>query len=228
MSSDLDMAPIFPPPQQYLINPYTPRYQVEGKLHFSRICEHSGIGQFLSEDMLDIMRQLSLLTITIIHESEKRNLSSDVHFLWGDQNFAGLCVYPILSRLLIIQNDVKDEIEELCRIGGILFLAQARRWFGVGPVLTYVPISKLRRLLESDGDIWSTKVKKLRTWTLVMAGCAASTEDERTWVVEILRRDVSYWIELEDVKNMWWIDELFRLELSKFETAIHLSQEAEV
>ncbi|TGO36232.1 hypothetical protein BHYA_0131g00100 [Botrytis hyacinthi] len=227
MSSDLDIVPLSPPPVQYLTNPYLPRYQAEGEAYFVNICEHSDISSFLSVGTLDIMKQLSILTVTITRENEKRNLSKDAQFLWGDQNFAGLCVYPILSRFLTIQKQPKHDIEELCRIGGLLFIAQTRRWFGVAPVMTHVFITKLRRLLESNGDIWNTKVKSLRVWTLVMARCAATTEDEKVWIAETLKRDVLDWSELEEVKNMWWIDEIFQVGLSNLETAFYSLQEIE-
>ncbi|KAF7861415.1 hypothetical protein EAF04_007980 [Stromatinia cepivora] len=213
MASDLDIAPHFPAPLQYLTNPYIPKYQAKGEVYFSNICAHSNISSFLSEKMLDVMRQLSVLIMTIICENGKRNLSNKTQFLQIDQTFAGLCLYPILSKLLIIQNEIHDNTEELCRIGGLLFIAQARRWFGVSPVLTKVLIAKLRRLLETEGDIWDVRVKKLRLWTLVMAGCTAATDDERAWVIETLKRDIFDWTELENVKNMWWIDELFQVGL---------------
>ncbi|KAF5876905.1 uncharacterized protein Bfra_001261 [Botrytis fragariae] len=225
MSSDLDIVPLSPPPVQYLTNPYLLRYQADGEACFVSICEHSAITSFVSVEILDIMRQLSILTVTIARENQKRNLSKDAQFLWGDQNFAGLCVYPILSRLLTTQKDIKHEIEDLCRIGGLLFIAQTRRWFGVAPVLTNVLITKLRRLLESDGDVWNAKVNSLRVWTLVMAGCAATTEDERSWIAETLKRDVFDWSELENVKDMWWIDEIFQVGLLNMETAFYTLQE---
>ncbi|TGO22374.1 hypothetical protein BPAE_0170g00070 [Botrytis paeoniae] len=225
MSSDLDMVPLSPPPIQYLTNPYLPRYQAEGEAYFVSICEHSDISSFLSVGILDIMKQLSILTVTIIRENEKRNLSKDAQFLWGDQNFAGLCVYPILSRLLTTQKEIEHEIEELCRIGGLLFIAQTRRWFGVAPVLTNVFITKLRRLLESDGDIWNAKVKSIRVWALVMAGCAATTEDQKAWIAETLKQDIFDWSELEDVKDMWWIDEIFQVGMLNMETAFYSLQE---
>ncbi|KAF7908761.1 uncharacterized protein EAF01_004516 [Botrytis porri] len=225
MSSDLDLVPLSPPPVQYLRNPYLPRYQAEGEAYFVSICEHSNISSFLSVGILDIMKQLSILTITISRENEKRSLSEDAQFLWGDQNFAGMCVYPILSRLLTTQKEIKHEIEELCRIGGLLFIAQTRRWFGVAPVVSKVFIAKLRRLLESDGDIWNAKVKSLRVWTLVMAGCAATTEDEKVWIAETLRRDVINWSELENVKNMWWIDEILQVGMLDIEAAFYSRQD---
>ncbi|KAF7954134.1 hypothetical protein EAE96_005266 [Botrytis aclada] len=225
MSSDLDTVPLSPPPVQYLANPYLPRYQAENEVYFVSICEHSDISSFLSAKILDIMKQMSILTVTMARENEKRNLSKDAQFLWGDQNFAGLCVYPILSRLLTTQKEIKHETEELCRIGGLLFIAQTRRWFGVAPVLSNVFITKLRRLLKSDGDIWNAKVKSLRVWTLVMAGCAASTEDERAWIVEALKWDVFDWSELENVTNMCWIDEIFQLGLLNVEAAFYSRQE---
>ncbi|KAJ8067526.1 hypothetical protein OCU04_004868 [Sclerotinia nivalis] len=221
MASDLDIAPHFPAPLQHLTNPYIPKHQAKGEVYFSSICAHSNISLFLSENMLDVMRQLSVLTMTMICENEKRNLSNKTQFLRVDQTFAGLCVYPILSQLLNIQNEIHDKTEELCRIGGLLFIAQARRWFGVSPVLTNVLIAKLRRLLENEGEVWDVRVKKLRLWTLVMAGCAAATDHERAWVIETLRRDIFDWTELENVKNMWWIDELFQVGLLNIEEAIH-------
>lgn len=74
---------------------------------------------------------------------------------------------------------------------------------------TKVPMTKLRRSLEGKSDIWDVKAKDLRFWTLVIAGCAAETEDDGIWVIETLRRDVFHWTELERVKDMWWIDEIF-------------------
>ncbi|KAM0127742.1 hypothetical protein ACHAO1_009357 [Botrytis cinerea] len=225
MSSDLDIMPLSPPPVQYLTNPYLPKYQADGEAHFVNIREHFDISSFLSVEILDIMKQLSILTVTITRENEKRKAMKDAQFLWGDQNFAGLCVYPILSRLLTIQKEIKHEFEELCRIGGLLFIAQARRWFGVGPVLTNAFIKKLRQLLKSDGEVWNEKVKSLRLWTLIMAGCAATTEDEKAWIVETLKRDFFAWSDLENVEKMWWVDELFRVGLANIEEAIHSLQE---
>ncbi|KAK6608040.1 hypothetical protein H4I96_04275 [Botrytis cinerea] len=187
MSSDLDIMPLSPPPVQYLTNHYLPKYQADGEAHFVNIREHFDISSFLSVEILDIMKQLSILTVTI--------------------------------------TQIKHEIEELCRIGGLLFIAQARRWFGVGPVLTNAFIKKLRQLLKSDGEVWNEKVKSLRLWTLIMAGCAATTEDEKAWIVETLKRDFFAWSDLENVEKMWWVDELFRVGLANIEEAIHSLQE---
>lgn len=81
MYSDLDMVPRFPAPLQYLANPYIPRHQAEGEAHFSVIRVNTGISLLLSADMLEIMKQLSVLTVTIIRENEKRNLSNNTQFL---------------------------------------------------------------------------------------------------------------------------------------------------
>lgn len=225
MASDLDVAPHFPAPLQYLTNPYIPKYQAEGEVYFSSICSHSNVSLFLSKNMLDVMSQLSVLTVTIIREREKMNPTSKTQLLRGDQSFAGLCVYPILSVLLKIQNQIHNKTEELCRIGALLFIAQVKRWCGVIPVITKVLMAKLRRLLKNECSVWDVRVKKLRLWTLVMAGCTATTDDERAWVIETVKRDISDWTELENVKKMWWIDELFQVGLSNIEEEIHLFQE---
>ncbi|CAD6444759.1 8d51ae04-a27f-4779-9a09-9a9d47a223f1 [Sclerotinia trifoliorum] len=225
MASDLDVAPLFPPPLQYLTNPYLPKYQAAGEVHFSSVCAYSNISLFLSANMLDVMRQLSILAVTMIREKGKKNPYSKKRLLRGDQGFAGLCIYPILSKLLTIQNQIHNKTEELCRIGGLLFIAQARKWCGVTHLLTKVLMAKLRRLLKIECNVWDARVKKLRLWTLVMAGCTAATDDERAWVIEALKRDVSHWTELENVKNMWWVDELSQAGLLNIEEAIHSFQE---
>ncbi|KAM3075023.1 hypothetical protein ACMFMG_007516 [Clarireedia jacksonii] len=215
MVSDLDVPPTFPPPYRLLGQTYTQRYEEQGQVHFSRIFTSFVEPNRVGSDMLDIMKSLSNLTIGINEECKTRNL-------WHDQNFPGLCIYPILYRLLTAQTTVENNLEELLRIGALLFVSEVRRKFGIGPILTGVYVSKLRKHFE-DTESWGEDDRKLKTWLLVMAAYAASSTGDYQWAVDGLKEMMGgdSWDDIEkEGKRMWFIEEIFGPHLLKLQMEV--------
>jgi len=137
-------------------------------------------------------------------------------------NFPGFAFYPELHKLLAMQSTMvhdrdKNAIQELIRLGGIFFLAEVRRSLSISPVMTNVQSAKLRSLLASESILWSQELDSLRTWAIVMAGCAASTDADRSWAVQSLTfaNGFTVYKVWEDVykivSRMWWIDAICSL-----------------
>jgi hypothetical protein len=163
--------------------------------------------------MMDIFTDLSILTITL-----KEN--SSAKFLFGDPDFPGFGLYPVMYKLLVIQarseqDELKALVQEICRLGGMLIIAEVRRKCGVSPVVTKVQMKKLRNIFETNPMIWDERLAFLRVWVLSLAGCVVSTDAERAKVVEAMiqsRIFVAFpqWDDIiEHISQMWWIDEIF-------------------
>ncbi|KAH7400159.1 hypothetical protein BKA64DRAFT_722927 [Cadophora sp. MPI-SDFR-AT-0126] len=208
-----DTVPRFQPPFHLLRNPYSALHRTQGLIHLEKRLHIIGIANLLSVEMLAIMTQLSILTVSLTTESTER-------ISWEDPNFPGFAIYPILYRLLALQSRpseglLRDTVQEMCRLGCILFLAEVRRKFGISPIVIEVQMTKLRCLLEENETLWTEDLACLRLWVIVIAGCAATTENDRAWVVTALQRSwdsSTYHTQhnLSDtVSNMWWIREVF-------------------
>ncbi|PQE04630.1 tachykinin family protein [Rutstroemia sp. NJR-2017a BBW] len=204
MLSDLDVPPTFPPPYKHIAQLSISSYEEQGEVHFSQLLASLIDPSRIGTDMLDIMKNLSILTVMINEECKKRNM-------WMDENFPGLCIYPVLSRLLTVQTMVKNDLEELLRIGAMLFISEARRKFGVDPVRTRALVSKLRRLFENT-ESWGEDERRLKIWVLVMAVCAAYSSRDYQWAVTSLKEMVSVesWDDIvREGKKMWYVEEIF-------------------
>ncbi|PQE05702.1 peptidase M14 protein [Rutstroemia sp. NJR-2017a BVV2] len=215
MLSDLDVPPSFPPPYKHIAQLYIPSHEEQGEVHFSQLFASLGDPSRIGSDMLDIMKSLSILTVMINEECKKRNM-------WMDENFPGLCIYPVLSRVLTVQTMVKNDLEELLRIGAMLFVSETRRKFGVGPIRTRVLVSKLRRLFENTAS-WEEDERRLKIWVLVMAVCAASSSRDYQWAVNALREvmSVGSWDDIvREGKRMWYVEEIFGNKLLKLRREI--------
>jgi len=207
-----DAIPRFLPPFHLIQNPYSAIHESLGRDHFEKAMQVSGISSFLAAEMLDVFRELSLLTIALRAETPER-------IRWDDDNFPGFGFYPTLHKLLTMQvnpaeDDLKHGVQEMCRLGALFFLAEVRRKFGIAPVITGVQSEKLHRLFEYNGRLWDEELAHMRIWTFVMAACAADTPVDRLWAVKSLIGSESSipgaWDKpIGVVANMWWIDEVF-------------------
>lgn len=229
-----DIVPQFPPPIHLMKSPGIALAMSRGLLHQDKAMRISRLAGFLSSEMLDALTKLSVLTVTLRGESV-------LHISWTDPNFPGFNVYPVLHTLLAIQNDSQEDnlnnaVQEMCRLGSILFIAEVRRKFGISPVVTTAQSTKLHNLLDNEHALWREDLYNVRIWAIVMAGCAASTQADRAWAVNALIRSKVFlkyenWKDMIDmVSNMWWIDEVFtsksqRLQSEYIKTVNHIAFE---
>jgi hypothetical protein len=208
-----DSIPRFPPPFHLIKNPYSTVQESLGLQHGKKAIQVSGISSFLSAEMLDVFGELSVLVIALTMESPLR-------IRWDDDNFPGFGFYPTLYKLLATQTTVNesefgDAVQEMCRLGAIIFLAEVRRRFGIAPIVANVQFTKLVKLLDSNEMLWVKELDHIRVWVIIMSGCAVDNEADRMWAVKsLLRSRVSLghqdWdIIMNIVSEMWWIDEVF-------------------
>jgi hypothetical protein len=215
MLSDLDVPSSFPIPYRHIAQLYISKYEEEGEAHFSQLYASLIDPSRIRCDMLDIMKSLSILTVMINEERKKR-------YLWMDENFPGLCVYPVLSRLLAVQVTVENDLEELLRLGAMLYVSELRRKFGVGPVRTRVLVSKVRKLFENTAS-WGEDERKLKAWVLVMVVCATSCTRDYQWAVNVLREMMSVrrWDDIvREGQKMWFVEDIIRDKLFKLRREI--------
>jgi hypothetical protein len=209
-----DTIPRYPPPFHLIKNQYSTAHESYGLQHRDKAIGASGVFSLLSStEMLDIFTELSFLTVALTAESPLR-------VSWDADNFPGFGFYPTLHKLLSIQlastqDSFGSAVQEMCRLGAILFLAEVRRKFGISPVVTSVQSSKLHTLLDNNEMLWATELDTIRDWTILMAGCAADTEADRTRAVQSLIQSsiVLDYRSVDGLRNMaskmWWIDEVF-------------------
>jgi hypothetical protein len=67
---------------------------------------------------------------------------------------------------------------EASRLGGILYLAEIRRRFGVFPVWSTVQLRKLRKVLSAADGSWQ-KMTLWKLWIITIAALEATSDDER-------------------------------------------------
>ncbi|RDW77655.1 hypothetical protein BP6252_05708 [Coleophoma cylindrospora] len=223
--SDHDRVPHFPPPIRYVSSPYGEITREQSLSHRDSIIARSQLLSLVSQELLDIMTELSALTLLLSSPiTKERNL-------WLDSNFPGLNIYPILYKVLAVQKVVHEDnitniAHEICRLGAHLFLSEIRRRFGVSPVLTDIPVAKLRALLADEKiQIYAQLRDPLILWVLMMAGCA-STGEGRSWAVDTLR-DLAASRDLRDgersmeiVSQMWWLEEVFAPRYEQFQAQV--------
>jgi hypothetical protein len=213
ISAARDTVPRFLPPFHLLKNQYSALSESRGLVHREKAVQTGGVTDLLSDEMMDILTELSVLTMALSADSAQR-------VSWDDPNFPGFAFYPTLYKLLAIQtisneNNFRDAVQEMCRLGGILFLAEVRRKFGISPIVTHVQTTKLRRLLDTNHMLRGEELDCIRIWAIVMACCAEPTEANRAWAVRALIRSSVFsryqsWDNLINmISNLWWIEEVF-------------------
>jgi hypothetical protein len=176
------------------------------------VIHNSEIASLISKEITQTLADISRLTVVLRHESDQK-------ISWDESNFAVLGVYPIIYKLLVNQRTLEDDgikstAGELCRLGGLLFIAEVRRKFGLHPIIIQAQIEKLQRLFNLTPYVWNPSLNALRTWVLVVAGCAVGNEAGRAWIVKALvtPREIappSWQYIIGVVSEMWWIEEVF-------------------
>ncbi|KAF2021286.1 hypothetical protein BU24DRAFT_404313 [Aaosphaeria arxii CBS 175.79] len=105
-------------------------------------------------------------------------------------------------------------IEEICRLGTLLFIAPIWRAMGASPVWTFTFTRKLLYLLNSYVIDWQD-VKPLLIWSVYFAAIETNDGTERAQfcsmlAVLITRLRIPTWETLmEVVKNVLWMDKIF-------------------
>ncbi|KAF2629211.1 hypothetical protein BU25DRAFT_364230 [Macroventuria anomochaeta] len=131
---------------------------------------------------------------------------------------SGSWVEPTMYRLLAIRplllgNDRKNVLEEVCRLGTLLFLAPCWRTLGQSPVWTAAISRNLQLVLLQFKTEWN-ELKPLLVWTLYFAAVETSDLAERSQFVFMLamvvrNMQLRSWSEvLNAVKGVLWVDKV--------------------
>ena len=131
---------------------------------------------------------------------------------------SGSWIEPTMYRLLAIRplqlgNDRENVLEEVCRLGTLLFLAPFWRTLGQSPVWTAAISRNLQLVLLQYKTEWK-QLKPLLVWTLYFAAIETNDLAERSQYVFMLAMVMSgmqlqHWGELLDVvKGVLWVDKL--------------------
>jgi hypothetical protein len=131
----------------------------------------------------------------------------------------GSWMEPTMVRLLAIRplvhgNERGHVIEEVSRLGTMLFLAPIWRWFGASPVWTFNISRNLLTVLNSHMIEWE-ELKSLLAWAVYFAAVETRDTQERSQFVFILAVLMSGWQIhewdefMEVVKSVLWVDLVF-------------------
>jgi hypothetical protein len=132
----------------------------------------------------------------------------------------GSWLEPTMVRLLQVRPLEADSspgsvMEEVCRLGTLLFLAPAWRYMGVKPVWTDVFTKKLLGLLNNHRVEWA-ELKPLLVWTLYFAAIETADPEERRQFIFNLAMvmkgvPIQEWEGvLHVVKSVVWIEPVFK------------------
>lgn len=132
---------------------------------------------------------------------------------------SGAWTEPTIFRLLSIRplrggSEHANLIEEVCRLGTLLFLAPVWRVMGANPVYTFSFSRNLLWLLDNYVVHWQD-LKPLLLWTLYFAAIETKNVLERGRFAHILAvlmagMQISEWKGLMDVvKGVLWVDKIF-------------------
>ena len=135
------------------------------------------------------------------------------------EKLTGSWLEPTLVRLLWVrpmESDSSSEavMEEVCRLGTLLFLSPIWRYLGCSPVLTGSFTQKLARLLSHYRVRWG-ELKPLLAWSVYCAAIETKVEEETaefTFVLAMLMKEMQIrewdeflWIA---VKSVLWVDKV--------------------
>jgi hypothetical protein len=132
---------------------------------------------------------------------------------------SGSWIEPTMYRLLAIRplqhgSDREHVIEEVCRLGTLLFLAPIWRTLGQSPVWTAAISRNLQLVLLQYKTEWN-ELKPLLLWSLYYAAVETTDLAERSQFVFMLAMvmnglQVEEWSELlQIVKSILWVDRVF-------------------
>jgi hypothetical protein len=131
----------------------------------------------------------------------------------------GCWMEPTMVRLLAIRpldsgSDPENVMEEVCRLGTMLFLAPIWRWLGASPVWTCTLTRNLHFILHSHMIEWG-ELKPLLMWSVYFAAletCDAQERSQFAFFLAVLmsRQKIREWDELvQVVKGVLWVDRVF-------------------
>ncbi|KAJ4293499.1 hypothetical protein N0V90_008782 [Kalmusia sp. IMI 367209] len=131
----------------------------------------------------------------------------------------GCWMEPTMVRLLAIRplvrgSDSENVMEEVCRLGTMLFLAPIWRWLGASPVWTFNLTTNLLSALYSHMIEWG-ELKPLLIWSVYFAGVETRDPQQRSQFAFILAvlmggLQIQDWDELMHiVKSVLWVEGVF-------------------
>lgn len=132
---------------------------------------------------------------------------------------SGSWVEPMMYRLLAIRplelgTGRENILEEVCRLGTMIFLAPFWRILGQSPVWTAALTRNLQFVLLKDQFEWN-ELKPLLVWTIYFASIETSELAERSqfaFMLAMLMKGLQFreWSELlQVVKDVLWVDKVF-------------------
>lgn len=130
----------------------------------------------------------------------------------------GCWMEPIMVRLLAFRplakgTEPRNVMEEICRLGTMLFLAPIWRWLGASPVWTFNITRNLLTVLHSHMIEWG-ELKPLLVWSVYFAAIKTRDTQERdqfAFILAVLMRGMQMqeWEELvQVVKSVLWVDNI--------------------
>ena len=164
-----------------------------------------------------------------IQHTESRSAQNQT---WRQVTFIIHWIDPVLHRLLNINSNVRRNgsasvIQEACRLGIILFLAEVRRKCGVMCVTTTVYISKLKDLLlKTDDRVDWTQFSLLRLWLLFFGMVESGQQPEADWYADSVckvaeRLQLAPWDGIVTaVKSVLWFEDIFESKIEQFRGVI--------
>jgi hypothetical protein len=134
-------------------------------------------------------------------------------------NTSGSWLEPAMYRLLAIRpllhrNNPIKEIEEICRLGTLLFLSPFWRLLGQSPVRTAAISRNLMLVLRKSSAEWG-ELRPLLVWVLYFAAIETKDLAERSQYVSMLATiamsmQLQQWDELMQVlKGVLWVEKVF-------------------
>ncbi|KAL1597192.1 hypothetical protein SLS60_008774 [Paraconiothyrium brasiliense] len=131
----------------------------------------------------------------------------------------GCWMEPTMVRLLAIRplskgSESENIMEEVCRLGTMLFLAPIWRWLGASPVWTFTLTRNLLSVLNSQMIEWG-ELKPLLVWSVYFASLETRDPRERShlaFILAVLMNGLQFreWDELmQVVKSVLWTERIF-------------------
>ncbi|KAL5394411.1 hypothetical protein PMIN06_001583 [Paraphaeosphaeria minitans] len=164
----------------------------------------------------------ALMDWVTIFDDVNQLIMLDRGFTEKDKHLAettGCWMEPTMVRLLAIRplnngSDAGNIMEEICRIGTMLFLAPIWRWLGASPVWTFTLTRNLIPVLHGYLIDWG-ELKPLLVWTVYFAALETRDARERSqfaFMLAVLMRGMRIrdWDKLISViKSVLWMDHIF-------------------
>ncbi|KAJ4346443.1 uncharacterized protein N0V89_010372 [Didymosphaeria variabile] len=131
----------------------------------------------------------------------------------------GCWMEPTMVRLLAIRplitgSKSENVMEEVCRLGTMLFLAPIWRWLGASPVWTFTVTRNLLSVLNSQMVEWG-ELKPLLVWSVYFAALETRDPRERSqfaFILAVLMNglQIREWSELTQVvQSVLWAERIF-------------------